>query len=105
MFQTDYPVVCNANDYDLELYPLFVILDVYGSLYWAPSFNDIYDNYLELYPKFSPGETVITVLPEFSWPRGIGTAYGLFWYGALTDPEITDIFGISGMFEFGWETD
>ena len=50
------------------------------------------------------GETVVTILPEFPWPTGTGTAYGLLWYGDLTDPMITDIYGIFGIFEFGWET-
>jgi len=98
-------VVCNAGDTPLDGYPLFVILDVYGSLYWAPSFNTTFDHYLALYSSFPPGSTVVEVLPSFPWPDNTGTASGLLWYGALTNPEITDIFGDFDVVTFGWETD
>jgi len=97
-------VVCNAGAEALDRYPLFVILDVYGSLYWAPSFNTSFDHYLALYPSFPPGQTVVEVLPEFPWPANTGNANGLLWYGALTDPDISDIFGEFDIFTFGWQT-
>jgi len=95
-------IVCNAETNPLENYPLFVILDVYGSLFWAPSFNTTFDNYLL---SFAVGSTIVSVLPEFPWPAGTGSANGLLWYAALTDPNITDVYGTFDIFEFGWETD
>lgn len=96
--------VCNMEATPLDGYPLFVILDVYGSLFWAPSFNTTFDNYLDLYGSFAPGMTSVEVLPEFPWPGGTGSANGIFWYGALTDPAITDLYGTFSSFEFGWQT-
>lgn len=95
-------VVCNATGSTLFGYPLFVILDVYGSYFFAPSFGP-YDNYMQQYPEFAAGETMVEVLPAFEWPAGVGSAGGLMWYGALTDPVVTNLFGKLGTWEFGWE--
>jgi hypothetical protein len=97
-------VVCNAESQTLNNYPLFVILDVYGTLFFAPSFNQVFDYYLPLYPSFPAGETRVEVLPDFAWPPNTGTVYGIYWYGAMTNPAITDLFGELGLFEFGWES-
>lgn len=96
-------IVCNAEGSTITNYPLFVLLDVYGSYFFAPSFNSMFDNYLSLYPQFYPGETDVEVIGDFDWPSGVGAASGLIWYGALTTPEMTDLFGQLGTFEFGWE--
>ncbi|MBN1878785.1 hypothetical protein JW823_01625 [bacterium] len=97
-------LVCNAGAEPLNGYPLFVILDVYGQLYWAPSFNSVFDNYLMLYPEFTVGVTTVQVLPEFSWPTNTGSVSGILWYGALTNPQITDIYGDFSVFSFGWDS-
>ena len=97
-----YAVVCNVEAAPLKGYPLFVILDVYGSYFFAPSFNQTFDYYLPQYPEFAPGETRVEVLGDFNWPEGVDDLDGIVWYGALTDPEITDIFGVWSTFEFGW---
>ncbi len=93
--------VCNATEKNLTGYPLFVILDVLGEYFFAPSFSD-YDNYLTLYPEFQPGETTITVIPEFPWPENAGTLDHVLWYAALTNPEITALFGSMDTWEFSW---
>ncbi len=84
-------------------HPLFVLLDVFGQYFYAPSFNSEYDNYLEIYPEFTPGETSVTVIDMFEWPSGAGAASGIVWYAAITDPEVTVIRGNVGSFEFGWQ--
>ncbi len=94
--------VCNMDGEVIRGYPLFVILDVYGSYFFAPSFNTEFDHYLERYPEFPPGETMVEVLGNFNWPENVGGASGIIWYGALTDPEIKDIYGEWSAFEFGW---
>ena len=96
-------VVCNAEGQAINGYPLFVILDVYGSYFFAPSFNDTFDNYLNVYPQFQTGETTIEVIPDFPWPDNVGAASGLIFYGALTNPAMTDLFGTLGTWTFGWE--
>ena len=72
-------IVCNMEGHSIEGYPLFVILDVYGSYFFAPSFNQVFDNYLISHPAFDEGRTEIAVLPEFEWPSVGGSAYGLKW--------------------------
>lgn len=93
---------CNATGATLSGYPLFVVLDVYGSYYFAPSFGS-FDNYLIDYPVFEPGLTEITVLPAFEWPSGVGSASNIVWYTAFTDPGISQLFGALGSWSFGWE--
>ncbi|MCD4652650.1 right-handed parallel beta-helix repeat-containing protein, partial [bacterium] len=94
--------VCNNTSEILVGYPLFVILDVYGEYYFAPSFNTEFDYYLPQYPEFPVGETIVPILPEFKWPTLDGTVTGIIWYGAITIPEMTEVYGDIGMFTFGW---
>ncbi len=94
--------VCNAEGSTLEGYPLFVILDVYGALFWGPGFTEEYDSYLMDYPHFLPGETIVTVLPAFTWPDTGTTAAGIRFIAALTNPEVTAVFGEMDTFELGW---
>ncbi len=93
--------VCNATGGTIENHPLFVILDVYQTYFFAPDFSS-YDNYLDEYPTFGPGETVVQVLPQFAWPAGAGSASGIRWYAAMTDPSISELYGTLGSFTFGW---
>jgi len=93
--------VFNAEPTSIQNHPLFVILDVFGDYYFAPTFSDL-DNYLELYPQFLPGETIVEVLPEFSWPANAGSATGLVWYAALVSPDMLHIVGEMDSWEFGF---
>jgi len=95
--------VCNSDVSPITDHPLFVILDVYGNLFFAPSFNPEFDHYLADYPTFDPGRTTVEVLPVFSWPESAGSASGIQWIAALTNPEITGIVGDYDIFVFGWE--
>jgi hypothetical protein len=90
--------VCNLSPNILAETPVFVILDIFGSYFFAPSFTDF--DYYEM--DIQPGETVIEVLPEFVWPSGAGTLSGAMWYAAMTDPGITELVGELGIFTFGW---
>jgi len=94
--------VCNAEGIVIESYPLFVILEVYGSYFFAPSFDPVFDSYLEQHRYFDIGTTEIVVIPTFLWPVGVGSANGINWYSALTDPEITQLFGEMDSWTFGW---
>ncbi|MBN1356500.1 VCBS repeat-containing protein [bacterium] len=78
--------------------PLFVILDVCGMYFFAPSFSE-FDHY-EI--DLVPGVKEIEVLPEFTWPESAGSASGILWYAAMTDPDITRLFGEMDTWEFGW---
>ncbi|MBN1880477.1 S8 family serine peptidase [bacterium] len=91
-------LVCNPGSDTYTDIPIFVILDVYGMYFFAPSFG-AFDFYDEAIP---PGLLTIHVLPSFPWPENTGTASGIIWYAAMTNPEITDLFGDLGTFSFGW---
>lgn len=95
-------LVCNAETVPLTGYPLFCILEVYGSYFFGPSFGTEFDNYLAVCPSFEPDTTAITILSQFSWPNGAGSAAGINWHGALTNPEMTDLYGEMSTFTFGW---
>ncbi|MBN2054828.1 hypothetical protein JW905_07895 [bacterium] len=60
------------------------------------------DTYLCLYPEFPVGETEVEVIPPCFWPAGTGCATGLYWYGALLDPQMTMLVGEFDMWEFGF---
>lgn len=83
-------------------YPLFVVLDVYGNYYFAPSFSS-FDSYLDDYPSFPEGLAEIQVLPQFEWPAGAGSADSIIWYAAFTDPSMSELFGTMSSWTFGWE--
>jgi len=95
-------IVCNREGHPLEGHPLYVLLDVFGEYFFAPSFNQRGDNYLNLYPEFPEGVTDVTVLSDFTWPDTDSSAEHILWYGAILDPGVTEIIGDLGTFEFGW---
>jgi len=90
--------ICNPTGSTMEDVPVFVVLDVYTNYYFAPSFSD-YDFYTE---QIQPGLNEINVIQHFDWPSGVGSASGIYWYAAMTDPDITETLGEIGIFEFGW---
>ncbi len=94
--------VCNATADTLSGLPLFVILDLYGTFLYAPSFSESCDNYLECYPGFSCGVTNVMIVDVFQWPDGAGSAAGIFWHAALTNPEVTEIVGSWDSWSFSY---
>jgi hypothetical protein len=90
--------VCNPTEVVYPDTPVFVVLDVFGSYYFAPDFSS-FDRYIR---TIEFGKMTIEVLPEFSWPSGVGSASGLMWYAAMTDPGMTSLLGELGTFYFGW---
>lgn len=78
--------------------PLFVILDVYGMLFFAPNFS----NFDHFTINLEPGSQEIVVLDDFIWPSISGSAEGIVWYAAMTDRSITALFGEMDMWSFGW---
>ena len=92
--------VTNADTQPLTDHPLFLILDVYGEIFFAPSFTTDFDFYPGPWPH---GDTFVEALPEFEWPDTGTAATGIVWYAALTDPAVTHIVGEWDVWEFGWE--
>ncbi len=95
--------VCNATGSPLVDYPLFVILDVYGTFFFGPGFTGAFDSYLRDYPVFPWDATVVPVLDPFTWPDTGTSAAGILFHAALTDPEVSVLFGEMDTFEFGWD--
>ncbi len=91
--------VCNQEGQTLTGYPLLVLLDVFGQYYFAPSFGSDLDYYSLQYPV---GSSTVDILPQFPWPQGAGSADGIVWYAALTDPSISSLFGEMDSLSFGW---
>ena len=90
---------CNPEGVEYER-PLFVLMDILGTFYFAPSFNIVFDKYDMVLP---PNElTLQTVLPLFTWPSGAGDVSGIVIYAAMTNPEMNALFGDMDMVTFGW---
>jgi len=91
--------ICNPDAWSLPDTPLFVILDVYGSCFFAPGWTETLD-YFTL--TVMPGRAIFTVLEQFSWPPDTGNADGLTFYSAMTDPAFKRILGMYDTWGFGW---
>ncbi len=78
--------------------PLFLILDVYGDLFFMPSATG-FDYYLADLPQ---GQTIFIAVPMFQWPENAGAADNIFWYAGLTDNTYTRLIGNFDSFRFGW---
>ncbi|MBN1355759.1 PQQ-binding-like beta-propeller repeat protein [bacterium] len=86
--------------------PVFFILDVYGSywfwdswVYFEPPNGEIDYGVMDV-----PNGTMrIEVIPELTWPdTGVGSASGLILWGAMVNPEFTDILGRYAMHTWGY---
>ena len=94
-------IILNRSDETYSDIPLFVILDVYDTFFFAPKFGQF--GYYTI--QLEPGEKEIEVLPEFRWPDDVAPASGIIWYAAMTDPDITQLWGEMDSFPFGWQSD
>jgi len=90
--------VCNPGSETQTDLRVFVILDVYGMLYFAPDFSDF--DYYD--PILVPGVTLLEVLPVFTWPSGAGNAEDIYWYAGVTNMAMTSIIGDVDTMTFGW---
>ncbi len=89
--------VDNDTGQSLNGYRLYVVLDIYGTYFFAPSLGTEVDSFSNDYPVFDPGETVITLLPAFTWPYNRLEALNALWMAALIDPD-------NGSVITGWDT-
>ena len=91
----------------LSKVPTFFILEVYGKFWFWPSWA--YFDYPE-YPEIDwkniyvpTGTTIIAVVPPFEWPdTGSDIVTGLGFYGAMLNPDVTDILGEIAYQEWGY---
>lgn len=78
---------------------LFVVLDVYGSYFFWPSWV-AYPPEIDSMPINVPETVLIHAIEPFMWPTGAGSASGLFFLGALLDSSITTVYGEIDTWEF-----
>ncbi len=90
--------ICVPDGLDLGQDPLFVILEVAGAYFFAPSFLS-FDYYS---PTWISGTNTVQILDGFSWPDTSENAFSARWYTAVTDPGVTQVIGQVGMFDFDW---
>ncbi|MCD4653109.1 hypothetical protein K8T06_04165 [bacterium] len=90
--------LCNVDGVEYEL-PLFVILDVMGTMFFAPSFG-AYDNYIVTLA--ANGLTRVEVLPLFPWPSDVGSVSGINFYAGMTNSQMSELFGDYDVETFGW---
>jgi hypothetical protein len=86
--------LCNPAE-DIPDLRLFVLLDVFGEYWFAPEWTHYPEQDISFYtiPQLSSGVTAMTIIPEFLWPSGAGSASGLNFHGALTNASVTQIVG------------
>jgi hypothetical protein len=77
---------------------LYVILDIGGAYFFWPSFTDYDFQRINV----AVGSYDITVLPEFPWPSGAGSAEGMMWYAGMTNAAGTEAIGTMSTWMFGW---
>ncbi|MGB3976409.1 MAG: hypothetical protein WBM02_00115 [bacterium] len=87
--------------------PTFFILEVYGKFWFWPSWAYFdYPEYAEIDFNLIDvpfGTTEIVVIPLFEWPdTGSDIVTGLGFYGAMLNPEMTDIMGEIAYKEWGY---
>jgi serine protease len=94
--------LCNPGA-TLTQVPIFVILDVYGHYFFAPSWRSESEG-IDFYhfDAIPSGLQEIEVIPEFSWPENVGSASGLIFFAAMTDANTSYIQGTFGSWEFGY---
>ncbi len=86
--------------------PLFVVLDVFGQLFFWPSWR-VYNppeqtNIDYRLVDIISGVQIVPVLPAFRWPDVQGSASDITFYAALTNPEMTALIGEADFITFGY---
>ncbi|MBN1550492.1 S8 family serine peptidase [bacterium] len=91
-------LICNPNIQIYEDTPVFVILDISGLYFFAPSYSD-FDYFIM---DIMTGQTIVKILPVFSWPENSGSLDEAVWYAAMTDRDMSYLLGDMGSYTFGW---
>ncbi len=94
--------VCNQSGGSMSENPLFIVLDVYQEYWFGPSWI-FYEEGADWYAEsFQHGMNKVIIIDEFAWPENAGSATGIKFHGALTDPDITRLEGSMDTCTFGW---
>jgi len=90
--------ICNPGSL-IESAPVFVLLEVAGAYWFAPSWSQNPDHWTM---NLAPDITGIPVLARFTWPAGVGAATGLRFHAAITDAAVTQVLGDYDTWEFAF---
>ncbi len=91
-------MVCNETYETYPDIPVFLLLEIAGTFLFAPDFDD-FAYYLR---DIHRGMQIIRAIPDFTWPPGAGSYSGAVWHSAMTNPEMTALFGEYSSFTFDW---
>lgn len=83
---------------------VFVLLDVFGNIYCAPSFSPAEQNPDHYSIDIPQGLSTLQVIPGFTFPEVFGSAYGLCFHAFMTDPSMSGIIGRMDSYYFGYES-
>lgn len=78
---------------------LVVVLDVYGTAFFWPSWGSSLDHSVVSIPS---GTSQIVILPDFTWPENTGSADNLFFHSGILTLDMTELLSNINSFEFGW---
>jgi FG-GAP-like repeat len=90
-----------SPDQTLSQMPLFALMYFGGECFFHPAWGQDAGYSLIDIP---PGRQTIEIIEPFDWPSGAGEASGVYFFAALADQELTQLFGIYGYWEFGWSS-
>ena len=92
-------ILCNPSVLTYNDIPLFVILEIESTYYFAPDFSD-YGNIM--IDRLEPGPRTEIIIDTFQWPSDVGSYSGVNVYGAMTDEQVSKLFGNFDVKSFGW---
>ncbi len=93
-------MICNRDPALWESHVFFCILAYAGAYWYGPDWTA--EVTWEIIASIPPGLTERVVIEPFVWPADTGSASGLLFLSAITDPAMSEIIGSVGEWEFGW---
>ncbi len=93
-------IIDNETGVELADLPVFLILDVYGELFFMPDADDFSFYSMNLHP----GQTILEAIPKFTWPGDVGSASNIIWYAGITDHAFLKLISNVDIAIFGWES-
>lgn len=97
-------LVCNAEESLLIDHHVMVLLGIFGEYFCLPSWISL-DSGLDSYQGvIPPGRTEFNTVPFFRWPDVEGSVSGVLFYGAILDPEMSNVVGEMTIVEVGWSS-
>ncbi|MCD4655300.1 fibronectin type III domain-containing protein [bacterium] len=89
--------ICNPGE--PESYPVWVLLEIEGMFWFAPSFSTEVDYFFD--DPIPSGLSSLSIQPEFFWPETEAACDDARFWGAITDTQYA-LVGDYDMIAFGW---